>query len=357
MVRKIIHIDADCFFAAVEIRDNPNLARRPIAVGGCPGGRGVVCTASYEARKFGVRSAMPSAQAKRLCPDLIFLSPDMARYRLASQAMREVFARFTDTVEPLSLDEAFLDVSGSHQCSGSATWIASQIQQAVRREVGLSVSAGVAPVKFVAKIASDWQKPQGLYVVEPDALERFCARLPVDKLPGVGRVTQTRLAKVGIYDCADLRGFGEHALVQTFGRFGKQLYEWAWGRDDRDVQSDRVRKTLSVERTYSDDLLVGALSQAAGPLANDLKRRYGNLKHGYQPIKQFVKLKFADFSQTVLETTLPASAIWPPTSYFERLLHLAWHRHKKPVRLVGLGVRLKPNESPASGAAAQLCLF
>lgn len=357
MVRKIIHIDADCFFAAVEIRDNPNLARRPIAVGGCPDGRGVVCTASYEARKFGVRSAMPSAQAKRLCPDLIFLSPDMARYRLASQAMREVFARFTDTVEPLSLDEAFLDVSGSHQCSGSATWIASQIQQAVRREVGLSVSAGVAPVKFVAKIASDWHKPQGLYVVEPDALERFCARLPVHKLPGVGRVTQTRLAKVGIYDCADLRGFGEHALVQTFGRFGKQLYDRAWGRDDRDVQSDRVRKTLSVERTYSNDLVVGALSQAAGPLANDLKRRYGNLKHGYQPVKQFVKLKFADFSQTVLETSLPASATWPPTSYFERLLHLAWHRHKKPVRLVGLGVRLKPNESPASAATAQLCLF
>lgn len=344
-MRKILHVDADSFFASVEVRDNPKLAGRPVAVGGDPGRRGVICTASYEARKYGVRSAMASAHAARLCPELIILKPNMSRYKEASQAMRSIFARYTDCIEQLSLDEAYLDVSAASLIHGSATAIAQHIQKDIQRELMLNVSVGAAPVKFVAKIASDWRKPNGLFVVKPADVESFCAKLPTRRLPGVGQVTHTKLTRFGLYECEQIRQFGEHALVQHFGTFGHQLFERAWGRDDSQVQTDRVRKSLSVERTFDSDLPAAGLNIAADALAQDLAARYVSIQAKYSPIKQFVKLKFSDFTQTVLEAALPQSAKWPPTSYFERLLHMAWHRYQLPVRLVGIGVRLKQHDA------------
>ncbi len=356
-MRKIIHIDADSFFASVECRDNPKLIGRPIAVGGDPGRRGVICTASYEARHYGVRSAMASAHAMRLCPDLLIIKPDMSKYKAASSAIHEIFQRYTEQIEPLSLDEAFLDVSDSDFCRGSATWLAQRIQQDIQSELGLSCSAGVAPVKFVAKIASDWQKPKGLTVVMPDQIVAFCAKLPVERLPGVGRVTRDKLARFGLYDGRDIREFGEFAMVKHFGTLGQQLYHRAWGRDDRPVTADRVRKTLSVERTFSEDIDTSVFGHAAATLFEDLKSRFDGIHERYLPTKHFVKLKFSDFSQTVLEAALPRSAPWAP-SHFERLLHTAWLRHRLPVRLMGLGVRLQPQGGGVNwGQATQLHLF
>lgn len=348
-MRKIIHVDADSFFASVEIRDNPKLRGRPIAVGGDPGRRGVLCTASYEARKFGVRSAMPSAHALRLCPELLIIKPNMARYKEASQAMAEIFSRFTDKVEPLSLDEAFLDVTDNTECRGSATWMATAIQKHMLNELGLPVSAGIAPVKFLAKIASDWRKPAGIFTIEPASVVAFAAQLPVRALPGVGAVTASRLHRHGLYTCEDVRAFGQHALVKSLGTFGAQLHGLAWGRGSSEVRTDRIRKSLSVEKTYDKDIGVKDLNRVAAYLAEELSARFDKLKPKYSPIKQFVKLKFADFSQTVLETAIPKCSDWPPTCYFERLLHSAWLRERRPVRLAGLGVRLNCKGGPGSG--------
>ncbi len=341
-MRKIIHIDADCFFAAVETRDNPRLKGLPIAVGGAPGRRGVVCTASYEARKFGVHSAMASAHALRLCPSLQIIPPDMARYKEASLALHDIFHRYTDAIEPLSLDEAFLDVGQSTDYHGSASWMAQAIQREVKRELGLSVSAGVAPVKFLAKVASDWNKPAGFFAVTPRQVPEFVAKLPVSKLPGVGPVSQTKLSGLGIYHCCDVVGYGLQPMVKRFGAFGAQLYERAQGVDARTVSASHTRKSLSVERTYESDITPGSLNQVAGVLADNLAGRFEGVKALYEPSKSFVKLKFSDFSQTVIESRLPTSSGWPPLSYFQRLLHAAWQRQKLPMRLVGVGIRLNP---------------
>ncbi|MEO8402931.1 MAG: DNA polymerase IV, partial [Gammaproteobacteria bacterium] len=251
--RKIIHVDMDCFYAAIEIRDNPTLANKPVAVGGQPEERSVLCTCNYVARKFGVRSAMPSSYAKRLCPDLIILPVNMAKYREVSRIIQEIFYEYTTFVEPLSLDEAYLDVSNSNQCQGSATWIAKDILKKIFSRTKLTASAGIAPNKFLAKIASGWRKPNGLFVIQPHEIQNFVDALPVEKLYGVGKVTAEKLHQAGLKKCSDIKGFSLAELVNNFGKLGNQLYEQSRGIDNRSVEPNRIRKSLSVERTFLHD--------------------------------------------------------------------------------------------------------
>ncbi len=336
--RKIIHIDADCFYAAVEIRDNPKLRGFPIAVGGSAARRGVIATASYEARKFGVRSAMASATALKRCPDLILIPGRMSVYHEASRQMREIFADYTDLIEPLSLDEAFLDVSDCQKCKGSATFIAREIRQRISDTVGITVSAGIAPNKFIAKIASDWNKPNGQFVVTPDKIEAFMAELPVKHIWGVGKVTAARLEKQGIRTCADVRNFDIFLFVQQFGQFGEHIHKLAHGIDNRPVVSEWRRKSVSVENTYAADLpdLAACLSKIP-ELIESLKKRMAKLDDDYQIQNCFLKMKFSNFSQTTVERSHCKPAVEDITSLCEE----AWNRGKLPVRLLGIGVRLQ----------------
>src|SRR5215510_7708693 len=223
-IRKIVNIDMDAFYASVEQRDNPDLRGKPVIVA-WKGNRSVVCAASYEARKFGVRSAMPAVRAERLCPEAIFIPPDFTRYRAVARQTREIFKRHTDLVEPLSLDEAYLDVTENKTGLPTATRVASTVREQIRQELNLTASAGVAPNKFLAKIASDWRKPDGLFVIQPDEVEAFLSPLPVGRLPGVGKVTGDRLEKLGIKTVSDLRGLDLATLEGNFGRFGLRMYE------------------------------------------------------------------------------------------------------------------------------------
>lgn len=355
-IQKIVHIDADCFFAALEIRQNPRLQGKPLAVGGDPEHRGVISTCSYEARRFGVHSAMAAKRAKQLCPGLIILKPNMPLYREASAQIMSILAEYSESIEPLSLDEAYLQVQHDSLCRGSGTLTAQHIQRRVHREVGIRVSAGVAPIKFLAKIASDWNKPNGLFVVVPEQVEPFTASLPVNRLPGVGPVTAGRLHRCGLYHCADIRHFGLARMVAHFGSFGTQMFERAWGRDERTVNVERTRKSLSVERTYSVDKQIHELAASVPALMTDLQGRYHNIGDQYRIQKVFVKLKFDDFRQTTLETALPVSRAWPAIDSYQRLLVTAWHRIKRPVRLVGIGLRLG-EESHGARQPIQLPLF
>jgi len=230
-MKKIIHIDMDCFYAAVEMRDDPTLVGHPLAVGGQPDKRGVVATCNYEARAFGIHSAMAMSQAVRRCPDLMIVPPRMSYYRDISKQIRAIFQRYTDVIEPLSLDEAFLDVTDCNLCRGSATLIAEDIRSAIRNELQLTASAGIAPVKFLAKICSDENKPDGQFVITPSEVDQFTAALPLRKIPGVGKVSAQKLAKLGLNTCQDVRNFGEPLLVKQFGKFGRALYQRALGID------------------------------------------------------------------------------------------------------------------------------
>lgn len=335
-MKKIIHCDADCFFAAVEMRDDPSLRYRPIAVGGNSDQRGVISTCNYEARAFGVRSAMSSAMAKKLCPDLLILPHRMDAYKEASVQMRHIFYEYTELVEPLSLDEAFLDVTNSEHCEGSATRIAEQIRQRVYDELKLTVSAGVAPNKFLAKIASDWKKPNGLFVITPKAVDSFVLQLPVNKIFGVGKATAARLADINVKTCADLRRYSVFELKQRFGQLGLRLFELCRGIDEREVSASRRRKSLSVENTFPQDLpsLISCLNHLPG-LLQQLASRLRRLDDSYLMVKIFVKIKFSDFSQTTIEcgsTSLVATE-------FQQLCRDAYARKELPVRLLGVGVR------------------
>lgn len=335
--RKIIHIDADCFYAAIEVRDNPRLEGHPVAVGGSAERRGVIATCNYEARKFGVHSAMSTARALKLCPHLIVLKPRMEAYRKVSQQIHKILNEFTDCIEPLSLDEAFLDVSHSEHCSGSATLIAKEIRRRVFEELGLVVSAGVAPNKFLAKIASDWQKPNGLFVITPAEVDAFVLNLPVKKLHGVGKVTEAKLNSMKIQTCVELREQSQVDLVEAFGRFGKRLWSLARGIDERPVQPDSRRQSLSVEQTYHQDLadLTACLEQLP-QLFEELTRRQEGLNASYYVDKPFVKVKFHDFTQTTVEQV----GVMLNLQGYQGLLTTAYQRGNKPVRLLGLGVRL-----------------
>lgn len=345
-MRKIIHIDADAFYASVEERDNPELKQHPIAVGGNPGGRGVVATCNYIAREFGVRSAMPSSRALKLCPSLIFIKPRFAAYREASQQMHEIFRQYTLLIEPLSLDEAYLDVSECEQYQGSATRIAQAIQAAIKSQLQLTVSAGVAPNKFLAKVASDWNKPAGLFVIEPRQVDAFVKDLPVGKINGVGKVTEEKLVKLGIRTCKDLRQLPEHELTRLFGKYGSRLAKLAYGIDDRPVNTERQRKSLSVERTFDQDLISSELfASLFDKLYEELKSRSTKLKPDQNISGRFVKIKFKDFTQTTLEETLISGIEnWQDEQAFKSMLKKAWERKQLPVRLVGLGLRIGNNK-------------
>jgi DNA polymerase-4 len=354
--RKIIHIDADSFYASVETRENPALAGKPLAVGGQSDRRGVIATANYEARKFGVHSAMASSRAMSLCPQLLILPARFELYRSISKQFHEIFSDYTDLVEPLSLDEAYRDVSDCTRCDGSATLIARDIRERVRNELKLTVSAGIAPNKFLAKVASDWHKPDGQCTITPEQVADFVLQLPVSKINGVGRVTAEKLRRMGVETCGDLQSLQLDALVQRFGKYGKRLYEVARGEDQRQVQPSRLRKSISVERTFAEDIgQLKAMGEALDSLLLELQRRYSKIAGDYLPCKRFVKIKYRDFTQTTLEELMggPGSDWHSPTD-FQRMMEAAWARGAKPVRLLGAGLRLQPREG---GDPLQLNLF
>ena len=342
--RKIIHCDCDCFYASIEMRDNPALRGKPIAVGGSPERRGVVATCNYEAREFGIHSAMASATARRLCPDLIIIRTDMEKYRLASSQIHEIFQRYTDLIEPLSLDEAFLDVSDCDEFRGSATRIAEAIRNEVREVVGITISAGIAPNKFLAKIASDWNKPDGQFAVLPNDVDDFVAKLTVKKIHGVGKVTAAKMHRLNLRTCRDLQNFGADALTEHFGSFGERLFELSRGIDNRPVSTDRIRKSVSVENTFDTDLpdLDSSLEAMLGLLPK-LELRLKRLDNHYAIKKQFVKLKFHDFVTTTVEML---SEDTNPENY-RTLCEQGFARGERAVRLIGVGVRVEPLENSA----------
>lgn len=350
--RKIIHVDCDCFYAAVEMRDDPSLREVPLAVGGA-GGRGVVTTCNYKARAFGVRSAMPGSEARRLCPGLVTVPTDMARYQAASKQVMAILRELTDLVEPLSLDEAFLDVSEITDHKGSATLMARYLRERIRKEVGITVSAGVAPNKFLAKIASDWQKPDGLFVIRPEDVDRFVRALPVEKLFGVGQVTAAKLHALGVETCGDIQAVGPQVLVDRFGKQGYRLHEMAYGRDERPVVVSRIAKSVSVERTFSQDLPDRAACESVlAALVADLNRRLAH-KARQKPIhKLFVKVRYSDFSTHTLERVREQVSEPAETDYLPLFQELVGDKDR-PVRLLGLGVRFRNDEAPVT----QLRLF
>jgi DNA polymerase IV len=348
-VRKIIHCDCDCFYASVEMRDDPSLRGRPLAVGGRAEQRGVVATCNYEARRYGIHSAMATAQAVKLCPDLILIPPNMEKYRVASRQIMDIYRDYTELVEPLSLDEAYLDVTNSPHCKGSATLIAQEIRHRIFETVGITASAGVAPNKFVAKIASDWNKPDGLFLVRPDEIDAFVAALPVKKLFGVGKVTAAKLHRLGAQTCGDLRDWNMDKLQQHFGSFGARLYDLCRGIDDRDVNPVRERKSISTEETYTPDVpdLAGCLALLPDLYEHLLGRIKRNNAEKFIN-KLFVKIKFADFQRTTVECVGYA----PNMETYRHLMETGWLRASRPVRLLGVGVRLSDTES-----VEQLSLF
>lgn len=342
--RKILHLDMDCFYAAVEIRENPQLRGKALGIGGPPNTRSVLTTASYEARKFGVRSAMPSSQAIRLCPHLIFIPPRMSLYREESRKVFRIFQDYTDRIEPLSLDEAFLDVTETAG-EGGATAIAKDIRRRVSEELGLTVSAGVAPNKFLAKIASDWKKPNGLFVLPPEKVEAFMPTLPIDKIYGVGQKTAQRFHEMGFFTCGDLQKLPLWEMKRLFGSRAMDLYQLCRGEDKREVDSRSERKSFTVEETYLQDIPdFIAAEKAIRELFESWKQRFE--KRDFAPLIEgmVVKLKFSDFQSTTHERKINEM---PVLEQFRQLFQSAWARSDKPVRLLGLGVRLAtPTERP-----------
>ena len=303
----------DAFYASVEQRDDPSLRGKPVVVA-WRGARSVVCAASYEARKFGVRSAMPAVRAERLCPQAIFVPPDFTRYKAVSRQVREIFARHTDLIEPLSLDEAYLDVTQTKTQLPTATATAEAIRAAIREETGLTASAGVAPNKFLAKIASDWRKPDGIFVVRPHQVEAFLAPLPVGRLPGVGKVMEARLTELGIATVGDLRNLPREALEQQFGRWGRRLHELSMGIDDHPVEPDRPTLQVSAEDTFEHDLTLDELAPHIQRLAEKTwaaHQREAQGEHGRVARTVVLKLKTSDFqtlTRSVTAATRPGSA-------------------------------------------------
>jgi DNA polymerase-4 len=349
--RKIIHCDADCFFAAIEMRDDPTLVGRPVAVGGSADRRGVISTCNYEARAYGVHSAMATAFARKLCPNLVLLPHRFEEYKKAAQQIRDVFYDYSELVEPLSLDEAFIDVSETQRCGGSATLMAEEIRAKIFESVGITVSAGVAPNKFLAKIGSDWNKPNGICVIPPAKVESFVTQLPVSRIFGVGRVTAEKMHRLGIKTCGDLRSYNVYQLSEMFGSFGPRLHQLSYGVDNRPVTTNRRRKSLSVEHTYGTDLL--SVDRCLGQIPELFRKLSERLDalDGYRVSKQFVKVKFNNFESTTIECVnhgVPRMAI------FRDLCSQSYGRGKGlPVRLLGLGVRFKE----MANNAIQLPLF
>jgi len=336
-VRKIIHVDMDAFYASIEQRDDASLRGRPVVVA-WRGARSVVCAASYEARRFGVRSAMPALRAERLCPDAVFVPPDFTRYRAASRQAREIFRRHTDLVEPLSLDEAYLDVTTNKGGLPTATAVARAIRGQIRQELRLTASAGVAPNKFLAKLASDARKPDGLFVIQPADADAFLLPLPVGRLPGVGKVTDARLAKAGIRTVADLRACPVADLERLLGRYGRRLHELAHGIDERPVEPNLPTQSISAEDTFERDQPLSAMDARIRSLSDKVWAALRSERR--VPRTVVLKLKTHDFRVLTRSRTLAA----PPASA-EELAALALalrERVGRPAgslyRLVGVGL-------------------
>ena len=304
-LRRIVHVDMDAFYASVEQRDDPSLRGRPLAVGGSKA-RGVVAAASYEARRFGVHSAMPSVTAVRRCPELLFVRPRFDVYKVVSAQIHAVFARYTELIQPLSLDEAYLDVTAPLLDLGSATAIAAAIKRAIREETGLTASAGVSYNKFLAKLASDHRKPDGLFVITPRMGPRFVEDLPIGKFHGVGPVTAARMNTLGIHTGLDLRRWSRADLAAQFGKSADYLFGIARGIDHRPVEADRVRKSVGAENTFEQDLLQWHEAQAAlGPILTKVWDDCERGGHSGRTVT--VKVKYSDFHQVTRSRTLPAS--------------------------------------------------
>jgi DNA polymerase IV len=336
-VRKIIHCDMDAFYASVEQRDDPQLRGKPVIVA-WKGNRSVVCAASYEARAFGVRSAMPATRAERLCPDGIFIAPDFTRYRTVSREVREILKRHTDLVEPLSLDEAYLDVTANKTGLPTATLVARTIREQIRKELNLTASAGVAPNKFLAKLASDWRKPDGLFVIQPEEVDAFLLPLPVGRLPGVGKVNEEKLAKLGVKTVGELRNLERASLEREFGRYGARLYELARGSDENPVIPDRPTQSISVEDTFPEDVLLDDTEWTIRRLAEKLWS--ASRKESRIPRTVVLKLKTSEFK--ILTRSHTGNA--PPSSCDE-LIEIALKLRERVIlgpvqryRLVGVGL-------------------
>jgi len=334
--RKIIHVDMDCFYAAIELRERPELVGKPVAVGGTSG-RGVLTTCNYEARKYGCRSAMPAFKARELCPKLIMLPVRGELYRKESHRIREIFGQFTELIEPLSLDEAYLDVSRLNSTAAAIAW---EIRHRIREETKLTASAGIGRNKFLAKISSDWNKPDGQFEVTNEALDDFVRKLPVERIWGVGKRTAKRLHEAGIPNCGVMQERSEMELVQRFGKFGRSLYRLCRGIDDRPVNPNRERKSLSNERTFFQNLhSVEEGLLKLEDLVSELSDDY-SAGHTDRDIREcVVKLKFEDFQITSAQK--PGEII--DAAVYRKLLEEAWERGGgKSVRLIGAGVRFRP---------------
>lgn len=338
-MRKIIHIDMDAFYASIEVRDNPSLKGKPVIVGGSPGERGVVATCSYEARKYGIHSAMPSRTAYNLCPDAIFVKGRHEVYKEVSYQIRDIFYRYTDKVEPLALDEAFLDVTENKLEIPYATTIAKQIKKAIKEELGLTASAGVSYNKFLAKIASDYNKPDGFMVITPDMTRKFLDQLPIHKFYGVGKVTEEQLKRIGIRTGEDLRKLELNYLVSAFNKRGYILYEFARGIDNREVESHRDRKSVGAEKTFREDLPFGkgVIEEELIAIAKKVGERLERANKCGRTIT--LKVKYDDFHQITRGLTLDA----PVYTYEQIVEHLRELMDKveirdRNVRLLGLTV-------------------
>jgi DNA polymerase-4 len=352
-VRKIVHIDMDAFYASVEQRDDPQLRGKPVVVA-WRGSRSVVCAASYEARKFGVRSAMPAVRAERLCPNAIFLPPDFPRYRAVSREVREIFGRHTDLIEPLSLDEAYLDVSENKTRLATATQVARTIRGQIRAELNLTASAGVAPNKFLAKIASDWKKPDGLLVIQPEEIDSFLLPLPVGRLPGVGKVTEEKLKSLQVQTIADLRALDLSMLERRFGRYGVRLHELARGIDNNEVIPDRPTRSVSAEDTFEHDVPLTEIE----PMIRKLAEKTWTASRNELRIARTVvlKLKTSEFKILTRSHTphVPPSSCEELTSIALSLRERVSLGPQQRFRLVGVGLS---NFHDPDDASAQPGLF
>jgi DNA polymerase-4 len=345
--RKIVHVDMDAFYASVEQRDDPALRGRPVVVA-WKGRRSVVCAASYEARTFGVRSAMPAITAERLCPEAVFVPPDFPRYQAVSRAVREIFHRHTDLVEPLSLDEAYLDVTENKLGLATATRVARMIREQIGEELHLTASAGVAPNKFLAKIASDWRKPNGLFVIQPKDVSGFLAPLPVGRIPGVGRVTEARLKEFGIATVGDLLGHGQEALMGFFGRYGERLHQLAHGIDHSPVIPNRPVKSISAEDTLERDIPLTEVDDLIRRMAEKVWK--ASRKDARVARTVVLKLKTSDFRTLTRSLTRAA----PPESWEDLAETALWLKGRvdapppQRFRLVGVGLSNFREEAPSS---------
>lgn len=355
-IRKIIHIDMDAFFASIEQRDNPELRGKPVAVGGSAE-RGVVAAASYEARKYGVHSAMPSITAKRKCPQLIFVKHRFEVYRSVSNQIREIFRDYTELVEPLSLDEAYLDVTTNKKQMPSATFIAEEIRQRIFETTQLTASAGISFNKFIAKVASDVNKPNGITVIPPEKAIAFLEHLAINKFHGIGKVTAAKMRKLGIHKGADLKGFSEIELVRNFGKSGSYYYAIVRGKDEREVQANRIRKSVGAENTFQSDLSSEAeMLQELEKIASKVVERLRKSKSKGRTIT--LKLKYQDFKQQTRSKSFPHFLEPDEKLIMGIVKELLQQPHfpEKAVRLLGITLSNLNTEKLPTGTGEQLTL-